>query len=220
MQTPNIHKDCAILQNMKHISVFPLILLCMAAITLASCKKGDNDPLLSLRTRSARVVGEWKLHSGSIVYTEPFSPDIRETYTNYQVTRDTAGRSVTNAFTWMLSFENDGTFTQVITETTSGNVSREILTKGRWQFLLRNEKEDLKNREAIILTETLNTYSSAGFSSSNFAVNPVSGMIWKFEELSHHQLVVKSNMETDVPPGVRKKDVRLTFRSLKKSVVV
>ncbi|PBQ32189.1 hypothetical protein CNR22_10535 [Sphingobacteriaceae bacterium] len=42
-----------------YLSVLLLLSLCFT-----ECKKGEDDPLLSLRTRKARVVGKWKLVSG------------------------------------------------------------------------------------------------------------------------------------------------------------
>lgn len=42
---------------MKHILLFPIA----ALLILASCKKGEDDPFLSLRSRDARIRGEWKL---------------------------------------------------------------------------------------------------------------------------------------------------------------
>lgn len=44
---------------------------------LTSCKKGENDPFISLRTRKDRVTGDWRLTSGSatlkvIQYKDPF----------------------------------------------------------------------------------------------------------------------------------------------------
>lgn len=36
-------------------------LISLAAITIPSCKRGANDPFLSMRSRDARITGKWKL---------------------------------------------------------------------------------------------------------------------------------------------------------------
>lgn len=48
-----------------HRSVFNLLaLLCMPAIlTISACKRGEDDPFLSLKTRDGRIIGEWKVES-------------------------------------------------------------------------------------------------------------------------------------------------------------
>ena len=50
------------------------ILLIISTITVQSCKKGENDPLFSLRTRTNRLSGNWKV----------VKEEIKETITNNQ----------------------------------------------------------------------------------------------------------------------------------------
>lgn len=47
-----------------------LLLLAFVAIFLSGClKKGEDDPLISFRTRKARVVGNWTMTSGKRYYS-------------------------------------------------------------------------------------------------------------------------------------------------------
>lgn len=46
-----------------------LLLLVLATVLLSNCKKGEADPSISLRTRNARLVGEWNFQSGSVSIT-------------------------------------------------------------------------------------------------------------------------------------------------------
>jgi hypothetical protein len=48
-----------------HRSVFNLLaLLCMPALlTISACKRGEDDPFLSLKTRDGRIIGEWMVQS-------------------------------------------------------------------------------------------------------------------------------------------------------------
>lgn len=48
---------------MKYSPIFTLrtLLLALSATVLASCRVGEDDPLLSLSSRNARLMGEWKV---------------------------------------------------------------------------------------------------------------------------------------------------------------
>lgn len=205
---------------MKHCSLYTLILLLSSVIFLSSCKKGENDPALSLRARDTRVVGDWKLHSGTYSYSRPFSADLKDTYTDSQVIHDSAGVKSYNAFTWDVSFENDGTYTSVKKETAPGGVMQIETVKGTWLFGLKNKTDDLKNKETIILTVTDYASSSGAALSTYETKNPVFGEIWKLDRLSHHEFTIMIEEIEDVPPGIRKTQATFNFRSLKKSVVV
>ena len=37
------------------------IVFALLSVTILACKKGENDPFLSLSSRKARLAGEWKL---------------------------------------------------------------------------------------------------------------------------------------------------------------
>lgn len=46
-------------------TVKSLVLTLLIGASVVACKKGDNDPFLSLKSRDGRVSGEWKLDSYS-----------------------------------------------------------------------------------------------------------------------------------------------------------
>lgn len=48
--------------------LFLVIILIFAS--LSSCRKGEGDPIISFRSRTYRLTGEWKLKSGSIISKE------------------------------------------------------------------------------------------------------------------------------------------------------
>jgi hypothetical protein len=45
-----------------------LLLLTFLTLVLVNCKKGKDDPFISLRSRDHRIVGNWKLLSGTVSY--------------------------------------------------------------------------------------------------------------------------------------------------------
>lgn len=54
----------------KFLSVVLLISVVIGSLTFESCKKGPNDPFISLRSRKARMVGEWTVAKYTKEYTE------------------------------------------------------------------------------------------------------------------------------------------------------
>jgi hypothetical protein len=46
---------------MKQVTWKPALLLLTTVVTLQGCKKGENDPFISLKSRDARITGEWEL---------------------------------------------------------------------------------------------------------------------------------------------------------------
>ena len=54
---------------MKTKSFLAIALIFSSLLVFTGCRKGEDDPFLSFRSRTARLTGEWKLKSGEIVYT-------------------------------------------------------------------------------------------------------------------------------------------------------
>ena len=69
------------------------ILFAAIVMVISSCKKGDNDPFLSLYSRTARLAGEWEIQSYEYnertTNTDGDYTDITETYDNGIITRIT-----------------------------------------------------------------------------------------------------------------------------------
>lgn len=178
-------------------SMKKLIILSLAAIALmanlSSCKKGENDPFLSLKSRKARVVGEWtvtkeegtsqdisKISFGGVTVTT--TTDETSTYngtlfTSTSVTTSSAGgnpleNTYNDVYTQSYTFEKDGSFT-LETVYTGQNYTEKI--EGTWAFVGKSKTAELKNKEAIALSITkysdidngvTTTYSSTGFDDS------------------------------------------------------
>jgi hypothetical protein len=128
-----------------------LVAMFILATTFTACKKGEDDPSLSLRSRKARVEGNWKVTSSkrtsmydypgstqsyTIVYTNDGS-----TYTN--VTTDSAGGTTTTSGSVNPAkyiFESNGTYTYT---------SDTITNTGAWNFT--SGIGDLKNKSQITM---------------------------------------------------------------------
>ena len=126
---------------------------------LASCKKGEDDPFLSLRTRRARLAGSWTVSIGELTtkntgtdhydYTTTSLNGTSATYKALLIENgDTINNSTTNFdITITYIFEKDGSYKKVQTGTGSS-----ITEEGSWSFIGKSKDKELKNKEAIMLT--------------------------------------------------------------------
>ncbi len=84
------------------------------SLVVSSCKKGDADPTLSLRTRKARLVGEWRLVSGVVSFNAGnFSSKYEldgSNFTEYDTYTGGIPVVYTGKFLLSLTVKKDGTF--------------------------------------------------------------------------------------------------------------
>ncbi len=125
----------------KSLILFFAVIIAIPALN--SCKKGSEDPFLSLKTRKARLTGEWVLQSGTETTTYGTST-YSATYTNTTVTYTWGGNSTTYAYSETVEFNKDNTFKTTIME--DGDIGT---CEGYWAFM--NGYEDVKNKECVVL---------------------------------------------------------------------
>lgn len=129
--------------------------------TLSECKKGPDDPLISLRSRKARVTGDWQVTEGTstnIYSSGNYSSSSSSSYSKISYSRVSTstynGTTTTNTkngtFQFSISFEKDGTFS--LTRAMDTDIST---IKGTWNFT--GKVGELKNKEQIVLNVTSET---------------------------------------------------------------
>lgn len=165
---------------------------------MTSCKKGENDPFLSLKSRKARVAGEWtvtksenydKIVNGSVTQTNTATYD-GTTETNVEVTSSGGGsvsETTTSTYTVKYVFEKDGTYTQ--TQSSAGGTT---VVSGNWLFLGKNKDTELKNKEAIMLTilKTVVT-PTGGDAETTTETGYNTNMVLTIDQLKSKEMVVK-----------------------------
>jgi hypothetical protein len=127
-------------------------LLLTATLLLAECKKGENDPALSLRTRKARLAGDWRLKEGraSITYYTTSSV-FNESYmfdgSQLKLNTDEPGVPVTYVAPYVLglTINKDGSFS---CSELLGNKS--LNGEGSWNF--NSGVGERKSKEYVIFT--------------------------------------------------------------------
>ncbi|MFT6503677.1 MAG: hypothetical protein ACJASQ_003815 [Crocinitomicaceae bacterium] len=156
----------------------------IAVVTLGACKKGENDPFLSLKSRNARITGVWNLTEGSSSSTnsETFSG---ATTTDSQSTTTTAttqtqtdnGSSTTIPYTQTMEIMKDGTYVRTVvadgsTQTNTGNWWWENSKKKKVRIAFDDDYgsmyiDRLKNKELVLTYDETYSNSSSGYSSTN-----------------------------------------------------
>jgi hypothetical protein len=152
----------------------------IAVVTLGACKKGENDPFLSLKSRNARITGVWNLTEGSssITSVQTFNGT---TYTDIQSTTTTAtsqtqtdnGSSITIPYTQTMEIMKDGTYVRTVV---AGGSSIGQTHTGNWWWENSNKKkvriafdddagsmyiDRLKNKELVLTYDEIYSSSSS-----------------------------------------------------------
>lgn len=168
---------------------FFAVLICMQ---ITSCKKGEDDPQVSLKSRKARLERAWKLTEGTMTLGIRFSDKttvegIRYIFTKDKFTRDDVGRGAhfEGPFNLDLNIEKNREFG--FDQTIDG---KRIKAMGSWNFMKKSK--DHKNKEAIFVS--LNTIS--GFSAYFFTFNKSLGAFqYRIKELKNKKLVLIADDE-------------------------
>jgi len=157
-------------------AILALAVMALVGGSFTSCKKGENDPFLSLKSRKGRITGEWNVSSGTTTITNSGSSSGSATRTYTSTTRTDVnasnGASNTDVFnyTQVLTIEKDGSFSMVVTDTktSSGGVAIDAANQttntstisGIWQFLKKSKEGEYKNKEAVSMTTLSHTWTS------------------------------------------------------------
>ncbi|HLP53431.1 MAG TPA: hypothetical protein VK151_00295 [Fluviicola sp.] len=151
---------------MKNSLQIALCGLLLSTTFLSSCKKGEDDPFFSLRSRKARIAGEWNVTkmqynessvSNNTTETSTITYDgtTETTVDTYTTMGSTITTTQTDTYTEQYTFEKDGTYTYV-----RNYGSGTVTVEGTWIFLGKSKENELKKKEAILLTETKYTTSN------------------------------------------------------------
>ncbi|MBD3637072.1 MAG: hypothetical protein HUJ25_06965 [Crocinitomicaceae bacterium] len=149
-----------------------ILMFAAAGLMLAtpSCKKGENDPALSLSSRKARLSKNWKLSSAEYTTVDVYDWG-GDTYTStttysYDGTNMTTvtslagpGGTVTNpadvrTYSEQHTFEKDGAYSGSVTD--DGDTDS---FEGFWAFVGKSKVQELKKKEAVLITFTKTIYS-------------------------------------------------------------
>ncbi len=172
--------------------MFPRLLFISSVISLftfSDCKKGVDDPFISLRTRKARLTGDWKMSSGSLKRTDTrfnstywvsFSTDYDgSTYKTTTTNKSGIYETKQGTYSLRIIFKKDGGFE--MTEETDGNT---VVSKGNWNF--SGGVGNNKKKEQVIL----NFHSKENNGQNNIFKGTAETRILSIKELRNKKLVL------------------------------
>lgn len=124
-------------------ALFTVVIL---TTTMNGCKKGENDPLISLKSRDGRITGTWKLTkvdkndtNTSIFLGTTVSTVTSDSYDGTTWTSTSGGTGTTFSYSYEITIEKDGTWTSVVVS--DGDKTED---SGTWYWL-----DSKKNKTAI-----------------------------------------------------------------------
>lgn len=176
---------------MKNISKLAIFALVISSLSLESCKKGDGDPFLSLRSRKARVAGDWKVSSGSGTDING-SSTVNWTYngTNYS---ESGASTLNYGLTIEYTFDKDGTWSSKQVQTTVIGTLTITATrddKGTWNFT--SGVGDAKNKSQIVLTTTQSiSTSGATTETTTYTGSDAPSIIVDIYQLKNKEMIWK-----------------------------
>lgn len=177
--------------------------------SFVSCKKGENDPFLSLRSRKARLEGIWEIGSQktSITSINGGTTEVIESVydgTNeITTTTTTTGTNVTTTvdtvqYSYSIDIKKDGKYTE-LRKTPDGNSL--IETEGNWIFIGKSKVNDLKNKEAILLTTTKTIVLNNGFTNV-IAYEDLNGKTLVIDQLKNKEMITISEINSNNEDGL------------------
>jgi hypothetical protein len=179
-----------------------LFSLYILLINFTSCKKGENDPAISLRSRKARLVGDWKLKEG--IETITYSTGEVETSTyngSVKVLVKTGEPTETTVYNAEINFRKDGYYTMT---TTDDDELRVI--DGNWYFGTKNKNLDVKNKETLYLITEKYTYSNSGGTPHVIEMTGTYALsfptVWQIDRLSNKELVILTDFTYSTSSGI------------------
>ncbi|NBV14392.1 MAG: hypothetical protein EBS07_10040 [Sphingobacteriia bacterium] len=188
--------------------------LALAAVVVVSgasftaCKKGENDPALSLKSRKGRLTGEWKLTKGTYTSTSGSSTATRN-YDGTSFTESSGGSSITGTFAWTLTIDKEGTYEFKQSETSGGTTST-TTEKGRWSFLGKNG--EVKNKEAILMSRTSTSYSSGTSTSTTTISGFYDETVFMIDQLKNKEMILKGKSSYTNGSYTETNEYSLTFK--------
>jgi len=190
---------------MKKTTIYLMAFL-FISLGMNSCKKGENDPFLSLKSRKSRMAGEWditkmtRIESGlwtGVPYTNTYVIENGVSSSTFAA----GGNSTSSTGTvsnYSFNILKDGSFSNTMTyDSGNGEVTEE--EEGSWMFIGKNKNEDLKNKEAIIFTTNSSVTTSAGSTTTNTSTGLTSGSIMIIDQLKSKEIIIKG--EYSVSPA-------------------
>ena len=213
-----------------------ILIIGLVTLNLFSCKKGENDPSVSLRSRKARLTGEWVMKSIEFIETDTkytcdnsgncnYVPSTRI----YSIKDGISSETVDNieskeveSIEHKMTIDKDGTY-KIYSKyapliDSDGNKMEgagfsEENSEGIWSFVNKNKNKEYKNKERLSLTQISSSTTENNGSISITEKNDVFGgdldsdVFWHLDKLSNKEMIFKQKSSyTSLKDGEKQTD--------------
>lgn len=148
---------------MKTLKYIAIASIAITASLSTSCKKGENDPFLSLSSRKARLSGEWTVSSSYSKSTNTSGSntmininDFNGSVNTYTYTFNGLATSSTENKTIEFTINRDGSFSKTTVNTTDEEKYEET---GIWTFAGKDKTSEYKNKEVVVFYTQKTVYT-------------------------------------------------------------
>ncbi len=164
--------------------------------TFVACKKGDNDPFLSLRSRKDRLSGLWTVKEETVneVITIPGSTTTNNVVYDGQMA---ISSSVTVASGVSTTTIDTSKYSVSLEIKKTGNYEKKIVNanlldievySGTWMFLGKSKIDKLKKKEALLMT-TSKAVISDGAVSNSYVYTDLNGKTIVIDQLKNKEMI-------------------------------
>ncbi|UTW60792.1 hypothetical protein KFE98_12225 [bacterium SCSIO 12741] len=199
---------------MKKLVVF----LLLGGLVFGACKKGDNDPFISLKTRKARLSGEWK-----VTFMERTLNDTLFMFDGTTETKSFGGTTLgTYTVDYKMEFTKQGKYTVNRNVTYPENYFQDgtpALTfknfeEGIWNFT--GGAGDTRNKSQLLLQPEREEQQLDGLSNIRITVhtNPIHGRTINLDMLKDKSMRWKYDTETNSPTSIDKDVLTMEFEKI------
>ncbi|MCH8903668.1 MAG: hypothetical protein IIA45_07125 [Bacteroidetes bacterium] len=153
------------------------LVLIIGIIAISGCKKGENDPFLSLKSRDARITGIWKLVDQRIIRTYTSNSVTTVTVERFDGTTwsvEYADTIISRPYSRELNVEKNGTYISIIIDDENKS---EIMGNWWWQ-------NDTKNKVQILFVP-FNNSIWFGDNHESFIIDRLTDNEMMFEQSSY-----------------------------------
>ncbi|MBI2966647.1 MAG: hypothetical protein HYY40_02380 [Bacteroidetes bacterium] len=197
----------------QHINNVLTIGIVLLTFLFNSCfRKGDDDPFISLRSRTNRITGVWKLMEKTYQYNEKNSTDsvalvYKEVASSSSITITLDSLSETLIYSEKLGISKYGSYSwskEARDKVLEPDIYLATSEEGYWTFAGKNEKQEIENKEAILFYFKHMNATAGNQTYSQNSLGMADGMFYRILLLRENELILlREFSESDINGSYR-----------------
>ncbi len=176
-------------QTMYPKKIAILVLLSLILNIITSCRKGEDDPFLSIYSREKRIIGEWKVSEGEVRCKNPPNNAYYEKYNNNKIflytSDDYYNYIAEGLYYWYFSIKKDGKYSISKTINLHNYKTLTFIEEGTWYFLFNDD--GYKNKERVAFQPTKYIYNNV----VSYDIKKGNPNIYSIKELRNKKIVIE-----------------------------